>query len=205
MAAGNEPELTHDELWDDSALVESWNEALEEYQVRDIESRDPRVETNECKQKYHSMAARGEKVPEVKVEYQQPKVPSKAEVMLGARPTPQAQQDIIEDEDFVEEDRGEGNDGLPNPATTLPGNFIGPIPPPKASNAAAANNPTPAGVVSTLNVPGNLAGMPQAMLGASRCRLSYMLDEMTYFDSSRRKPQEHDDVLVLCGLPYGAV
>lgn len=24
----------HDEIWDDSALVDSWNEALEEYQVR---------------------------------------------------------------------------------------------------------------------------------------------------------------------------
>jgi hypothetical protein len=26
-------QLTHDEIWDDSALVDSWNEALEEYKV----------------------------------------------------------------------------------------------------------------------------------------------------------------------------
>jgi len=26
--------LTHDEIWDDSAMVKSWNEALEEYKVR---------------------------------------------------------------------------------------------------------------------------------------------------------------------------
>lgn len=26
--------LTHEEIWDDSALVRSWDEAVEEYQVR---------------------------------------------------------------------------------------------------------------------------------------------------------------------------
>ena len=26
--------LSHEEIWDDSALVNSWNEALEEYKVR---------------------------------------------------------------------------------------------------------------------------------------------------------------------------
>jgi len=25
--------LTHDEIWDDSALIDSWNQALEEYKV----------------------------------------------------------------------------------------------------------------------------------------------------------------------------
>lgn len=33
MAKGNE-KLTHDEIWDDSALVDSWNSALDEYKVR---------------------------------------------------------------------------------------------------------------------------------------------------------------------------
>lgn len=37
-------DLSHEEVWDDSVLVDSWNEALEEYK------------------KYHSMAAKGEKV-----------------------------------------------------------------------------------------------------------------------------------------------
>ncbi|KAK5116623.1 hypothetical protein LTR62_007297 [Meristemomyces frigidus] len=36
--------MSHEEMWDDSALVTSWNEAVEEYK------------------KYHSMAARGENV-----------------------------------------------------------------------------------------------------------------------------------------------
>lgn len=28
------PNLTHEEVWDDAALVRSWDEAVEEYQVR---------------------------------------------------------------------------------------------------------------------------------------------------------------------------
>ncbi|WPG98540.1 Hypothetical protein R9X50_00133200 [Acrodontium crateriforme] len=36
---------SHDEVWDDSALVNSWNDALQEYK------------------KYHSLAVKGEKVP----------------------------------------------------------------------------------------------------------------------------------------------
>ncbi|EME44796.1 hypothetical protein DOTSEDRAFT_24779 [Dothistroma septosporum NZE10] len=44
MAAQENIELTHDELWDDSALVNSWDDAFAEYK------------------KYHSLAAKGEKV-----------------------------------------------------------------------------------------------------------------------------------------------
>ncbi|KAK6007950.1 hypothetical protein QM012_004764 [Aureobasidium pullulans] len=40
-------QLSENEIWDDSALVQSWNEALEEYK------------------KYHSMSARGERVEDV--------------------------------------------------------------------------------------------------------------------------------------------
>ncbi|KAI4786666.1 hypothetical protein E4T44_13813 [Aureobasidium sp. EXF-8845] len=39
--------MSNNEIWDDSALVRSWNEALEEYT------------------KYHSMSARGERVEDV--------------------------------------------------------------------------------------------------------------------------------------------
>lgn len=31
--AGNDVEMSHSEMWDDSALIESWNEALDEYKV----------------------------------------------------------------------------------------------------------------------------------------------------------------------------
>ncbi|KAK5127502.1 hypothetical protein LTR85_006841 [Meristemomyces frigidus] len=42
--AKQKKDLSHEEVWDDSVLVNSWNEALEEYK------------------KYHSLAAKGEKV-----------------------------------------------------------------------------------------------------------------------------------------------
>lgn len=32
--ASEEQNLTHEEIWDDSALVDSWNDALMEYKVR---------------------------------------------------------------------------------------------------------------------------------------------------------------------------
>ncbi|KAF7186738.1 hypothetical protein HII31_11970 [Pseudocercospora fuligena] len=44
MAAQAGVELSHEEVWDDSDLVQNWNEAFEEYK------------------KYHSLAAKGEKV-----------------------------------------------------------------------------------------------------------------------------------------------
>ncbi|KAJ0163771.1 hypothetical protein CTA2_2438 [Colletotrichum tanaceti] len=31
--ADNDMEMTHDEMWDDSALIDSWNEALDEYKA----------------------------------------------------------------------------------------------------------------------------------------------------------------------------
>jgi hypothetical protein len=36
--AANEENLTHEEVWDDSALVTSWNDALEEYKVPNANS-----------------------------------------------------------------------------------------------------------------------------------------------------------------------
>ncbi|KAF2166896.1 hypothetical protein M409DRAFT_22948 [Zasmidium cellare ATCC 36951] len=148
MAAGAQRELTHDELWDDSALVESWNEALEEYQVRTIiYPRSPKQDTNSQEQKYHSLAARGEKVPVIDIPPKRPAPPSKAAAMLnGTRPAPQARKETPEDVG-------------PSPMTTLPGNFIGPAAPPKSSTAPAA--------ASTPNVPAYLAGLPQAMIGAT--------------------------------------
>ncbi|KXT04168.1 hypothetical protein AC578_64 [Pseudocercospora eumusae] len=44
MAAQTGGELSHEDVWDDSDLVQNWNEAFEEYK------------------KYHSLAAKGEKV-----------------------------------------------------------------------------------------------------------------------------------------------
>ncbi|KAL2759854.1 hypothetical protein ACRALDRAFT_1079189 [Sodiomyces alcalophilus JCM 7366] len=49
MATGGK-NLTHDEIWDDSALIESWNEALVEYK------------------KYHSIHAKGGRLEDLEAE-----------------------------------------------------------------------------------------------------------------------------------------
>ncbi|KAJ5179701.1 hypothetical protein N7492_002911 [Penicillium capsulatum] len=47
MGKPKDAALTHEEIWDDSALVQSWDEAVEEYQL------------------YHSIHAKGENVEDV--------------------------------------------------------------------------------------------------------------------------------------------
>lgn len=61
MAQQND--ATHAEVWDDSTLVDSWNEALQEYEVNDPKSIMRTLLIT--KQKYHSIHARGEKVEDV--------------------------------------------------------------------------------------------------------------------------------------------
>jgi hypothetical protein len=36
-----EDDLSHEEIWDDSALIDSWNDALAEYKVIDLSRRCP--------------------------------------------------------------------------------------------------------------------------------------------------------------------
>lgn len=64
---------THEEIWDDSALVDSWNEALEEYKVsgqhlpllRPRASWPWRPQADIGPQKYHSIHARGGTVDDI--------------------------------------------------------------------------------------------------------------------------------------------
>lgn len=52
--------MSHNEIWDDSALVDSWNDALEEYKVRQCcHVRGLDIDPS---QYYHSLHARGETV-----------------------------------------------------------------------------------------------------------------------------------------------
>lgn len=51
------------EIWDDSLLVDSWNEAVEEYKVITPSISDPGLA--HARQRYHSLRARGEKVEAV--------------------------------------------------------------------------------------------------------------------------------------------
>jgi hypothetical protein len=54
-------QLSHDEIWDDSALVNSWNQALEEYKVKLTTSEHVGC-TKLLLQKYHSIHAKGGKL-----------------------------------------------------------------------------------------------------------------------------------------------
>lgn len=54
---------SHAEIWDDSALVDSWNEALDEYKVETCVIIKAFILTSE--QKYHSISSKGENVAEV--------------------------------------------------------------------------------------------------------------------------------------------
>jgi hypothetical protein len=56
--------MSHAEIWDDSALVDSWNEALQEYKVPSLLSARF-IYLADSQQKYHSISARGERVEDV--------------------------------------------------------------------------------------------------------------------------------------------
>ncbi|KAI9815045.1 MAG: hypothetical protein M1827_002888 [Pycnora praestabilis] len=58
-------ELSHEQVWDDSALIQSWDDALEEYKL------------------YHSIHARGEKVEDVLKKVQMQSDESQPEVREG--------------------------------------------------------------------------------------------------------------------------
>lgn len=61
------PNLSQAEIWDDSSLVDSWNDAVQEYDVScffRVLSHDARWLLTVL-QRYHSMHARGEKVEDV--------------------------------------------------------------------------------------------------------------------------------------------
>ncbi|KAK3113083.1 hypothetical protein LTR53_009982 [Teratosphaeriaceae sp. CCFEE 6253] len=60
--------LSQEEVWDDSALVTSWNETLEEYKVSQHDCTSITNSSLTRLQKYHSLAAKGEKVKVVRDE-----------------------------------------------------------------------------------------------------------------------------------------
>lgn len=64
-------QLSDKEIWDDSALQNSWNEALQEYNV--WKSHDhPQLDSifADFTKRYHSIHARGEKVEDVLREFE---------------------------------------------------------------------------------------------------------------------------------------
>lgn len=67
MSEDDKP-LSYNEMWDDSLLVDSWNQALEEYKVSEempAERTEPTRLTAASSQKYHSIHAKGIPLEEV--------------------------------------------------------------------------------------------------------------------------------------------
>ena len=62
--SGKRTNMSHEEIWDDSALVNSWNEAVEEYKVN-VHFYMPCGPWPDKTQRYHSIHARGEKVEDI--------------------------------------------------------------------------------------------------------------------------------------------
>ncbi|KAK0260965.1 hypothetical protein LTR91_002182 [Friedmanniomyces endolithicus] len=106
---------SHAEIWDDSALVTSWNEALAEYK------------------KYHSLAARGEKVEVVL---------DKAENQDGEL---DASEDAVVEAQFPVEE-ATGTNGTTN-------NGVAPAPTASPTARPAASPPAAAAAASTAAVP----------------------------------------------------
>lgn len=65
MPSKKRASLSQEEIWDDSALIQSWDEALEEYQVLSTLRSDGGHLLTRYSKHYHSIHARGEKVQDV--------------------------------------------------------------------------------------------------------------------------------------------
>ncbi|KAL1965109.1 hypothetical protein VTN77DRAFT_6022 [Rasamsonia byssochlamydoides] len=139
-------ELTHEEIWDDSALVRSWDEAVEEYKL------------------YHSIHARGENVEEVLRKAEEAELAGRDinEVDYGGKPMDTvttktgAPMTAVEDESARIADNAQQTtpaDDEPEPATS---NAT-----PQQEEAANAN----ASGAIPFAAPGGAASMPNAVLG----------------------------------------
>ncbi|KAK1075161.1 hypothetical protein LTR74_000567 [Friedmanniomyces endolithicus] len=157
---------SHAEIWDDSALVTSWNEALAEYK------------------KYHSLAARGEKI----------------EVILDEAENRDGELD-------ASEDAVPGGDlpvhQAPGPSgVTTNGISAATITPP------AANQTVPAAAASAAAVPQLLLNQgkhPATISPSSQPQLCIYINALTGFRSSRRTPKKRHDELVLRRLLHGTL
>lgn len=62
---GKKRPLSEEEIWDDSVLIESWDEALAEYKVSIRMPLETLGQHADMLQHYHSLHARGERVEDV--------------------------------------------------------------------------------------------------------------------------------------------
>ncbi|KAJ5081470.1 hypothetical protein NUU61_009734 [Penicillium alfredii] len=123
----NAKPLTHEEIWDDSALVQSWDEAVEEYQL------------------YHSIHAKGENVEDILREAQETGIAEEVDAME------EGGEGIAEDDAMEAE-----NSMIPNEAATDPVSQSEAVPPQsyaaqEPAPAAAPGPGVPTGAMPTLH------------------------------------------------------
>ncbi|EQB50084.1 hypothetical protein CGLO_10500 [Colletotrichum gloeosporioides Cg-14] len=122
----NDMDMTHAEIWDDSALIDSWNEALNEYK------------------KYHSIHAKGGRLEDVDL---QETSESQTHKTGDSETKAVDQPEIVDDEEVAHETKGAGGStdvqskvgapiakpisgssgSVPSPATTCPQGLLGSV------------------------------------------------------------------------------
>ncbi|KAF9870519.1 hypothetical protein CkaCkLH20_12009 [Colletotrichum karsti] len=128
--AGDNVEMTHAEMWDDSALIESWNEALDEYK------------------KYHSIHAKGGRLEDIDLqEKSEPQYGQATHLTTGSETKAVDQPETVDGEEAANETKGaerstdvqptagvpiantiSGHSGsVPSPATMGPQGLLGSV------------------------------------------------------------------------------
>ncbi|RDW60810.1 hypothetical protein BP6252_12193 [Coleophoma cylindrospora] len=189
MAPPKEP--SHAEIWDDSALVDSWNEALEEYKH------------------YHSMHARGEKVEDVL------KIASKQTSGLLVDDSMQyAQSKGAVDGSHIEVDESEQVYDAPVSIPAVPENDDAEATSAKSDQAARNQSHGPSQIKGSPQSKG--PALPQHLIGQGETSFFQALrhigirrvenkTNVWVCGSSRRRPEEPLNVVVLCRVLYRPV
>nr|KMM73522.1 hypothetical protein CPAG_09810 [Coccidioides posadasii RMSCC 3488] len=109
--------LTHEEIWDDSALIESWEAAAEEYKL------------------YHSIQAKGENIEDALRDYEANEAAKAAEEGNEI--------DYGDDDAAIQDDGASAHDLRPGAAASGEGGEIMEEGEPKAARSYAAQEPAP--------------------------------------------------------------
>ncbi|CEJ60738.1 hypothetical protein PMG11_09301 [Penicillium brasilianum] len=119
--------LTHEEIWDDSALVQSWDDAVEEYKL------------------YHSIHAKGENIEDVLREAEAAGLEEEVNDLDG--------EDVHAQGDAMEAETGEAVDQTAANFTQVNESFTKPKPP-DAEGSGATTAPGPTFPVGAMPMPG---------------------------------------------------
>ncbi|KAL2355676.1 hypothetical protein BJ546DRAFT_1059894 [Cryomyces antarcticus] len=129
--------MSHNEVWDDSALLESWDEAVQEYKH------------------YHSIHARGENVEEVVHEAEQAETGDK--IMNGDEAAPDTGVNAVEELETGDLPNGQAEGGAQGSSHTGALSFLPEQHSTLPSQVIAAATPSLVSLPSGLSIPGDEA------------------------------------------------